>query len=148
MNQTDSPARRADRDEAATTTTELPGSADSASERPACDPKAAIARLGGYLDLYQSLLAKFFGDEAGNRARIAQALEQQDAAALHHAAHSLKGLAAACGATSIAQILAGLEQMGRCGELAQSARFAERLDRAFDQARYELAGYLVANDSS
>jgi HPt (histidine-containing phosphotransfer) domain-containing protein len=145
MNQTDSPARRADREESVTTTVESSG---PAAATPACDPKAAIARLGGYLDLYQSLLAKFFGDEAGNRARIAQALEQRDAAALHHAAHSLKGLAAACGATSIAQILAGLEQMGRCGELAQSARAAERLDRAFDQARQELAGYLVANEST
>jgi HPt (histidine-containing phosphotransfer) domain-containing protein len=148
MNQTDSPARRADRDEAATTSTELPGPGASASQSPACDPKAAIARLGGFLDLYQSLLAKFFGDEAGNRARIALAVEQGDAAALHHAAHSLKGLAAACGATSIAQILAGLEQMGRCGELAQSARAVERLDRAFDQARQDLAGYLVASESS
>lgn len=107
-----------------------------------CDPAAAIARLGGFEDLYRALLVSLFNDSSGSLAKLRLAVEQGDAPLVQFSAHSLKGLAVTCGANGVAAAAALLEAMGRGAELGESQRTLAALDHALSAARRELAGYL------
>ncbi len=80
---------------------------------PCCEIEAAIDRLGGDVELYKDLVERFLDDSAGTRRQIKVAIDAVDGAKLHAASHSLKGLAASCGATAAAEALAELESLGR-----------------------------------
>lgn len=73
-------------------------------------------------------LAQLFLQEAPTLlARINAAVAASDAAALRHAAHTLKGSAAVFGATATADIARHLEQRARDGALDGAAPDAARL---------------------
>jgi two-component system sensor histidine kinase/response regulator len=102
-----------------------------------CEIDAAIDRLGGDVELYKELVERFLNDTAGTRARLESAVEHANAGLLHSAAHSLKGLAASVGATTVASALADLEQLGRDGDLpavpAVWQRFRAEMERSADE---------------
>lgn len=106
-----------------------------------CDVPGAIERLGGDVQLYQELVQCFLDDSSGLLPAVQRAIQQRDANALHRAAHSLKGLAASCGATMVVNAAARLEQFGREHELDLIDDAWHPLEAAFNATRTALAAY-------
>jgi HPt (histidine-containing phosphotransfer) domain-containing protein len=73
------------------------------------NPERAIERLGGSKSLYANVVGRFLDDTAGNFSQLRQAVEADNRPRVKRMAHSLKGLAAMCGAESTHDALAGLE---------------------------------------
>ena len=106
-----------------------------------CEIDAAIDRLGGDVELYKDLVARFLDDTAGTRSQLDTARQRRDATLLHRAAHSLKGLAASVGAVSVAGVLGELEALGREATLDQLSPVWERFLSETEKAAQELAPY-------
>jgi HPt (histidine-containing phosphotransfer) domain-containing protein len=108
---------------------------------PCCEIEAAIERLGGDVELFKDLVDRFLDDSAGTRRKIEMAVESRDGALLHGAAHSLKGLAASCGAVAAADALAELESLGRACEFAQVPEAWSRFQAEMESTAEALAPY-------
>jgi HPt (histidine-containing phosphotransfer) domain-containing protein len=93
------------------------------------DLEGSLQRMGGDLELFRDLTEYFFADAPPLAERMAQAIEQNDAAQLERAAHSLKGLAANFGAAQVVSCAAQLEEFGRQRSAAQGARALVELHR-------------------
>ena len=106
-----------------------------------CDPAAAISRLGGDEALYREVVERFLGGAPEWIAKIDGAVASADCERLHRAAHSLKGLAAICGAVAVARVAGHLEQLGRDKEAA-TAHDLGQLKTAFAETQIDLAGYV------
>jgi HPt (histidine-containing phosphotransfer) domain-containing protein len=105
------------------------------------EPEAAIARLGGDLELYRELIQSFLDDSAGLLPRLEAAIAAAEAEAVHKAAHNLKGTAATCGAIAVAEVATELERSGLDRDLSRVNDQFSRLKRAMTEARRELARY-------
>jgi len=108
---------------------------------PCCEIDASIDRLGGDVELYKDLVDRFLDDRAGTRARVRDAIERADMPLLHSASHSLKGLAASVGATTVAAILGELEELGRSGDPTALLATWQRFQSAMESTAEELAPY-------
>ena len=108
---------------------------------PCCEVEAAIDRLGGDVELYKDLVDRFLDDTAGIRHRLQAAIDTQDGAKLHSAAHSLKGLAASVGAVRVAEALAELELLGRTGGFADVPAAWQQFRIEMERTADELAEY-------
>ena len=108
---------------------------------PCCEIAASIARLGGDVELYKDLVDRFLDDTAGTRARVAAAVERSDMPLVHSSAHSLKGLAASVGATTVTAVLGELEVLGRTGDTAGLGAVWQRFQSAMEGAADELSPY-------
>jgi HPt (histidine-containing phosphotransfer) domain-containing protein len=106
-----------------------------------CEIDAAIDRLGGDVELHKDLVERFLNDTAGTRARLELAMEHANPGLVHNAAHSLKGLAASVGATSVAAALAELEQLGRDGDLTDLSTSRQRFRAEMERSAEELSQY-------
>ena len=105
------------------------------------EPEAAIARLGGDVELYRELIRSFLDDSAGLLPRLEAAMATADAQGVHKAAHNLKGTAATCGAMSVAAVATELERSGLERDLSQADDQFARLKAELADARRELAPY-------
>jgi HPt (histidine-containing phosphotransfer) domain-containing protein len=72
-------------------------------------------------------------------AELRQAVEQRDACKIENAAHALKGSVANFGAGTAVDAAFRLEQMGRAGELSESAAALGALELALTTVCAELA---------
>lgn len=73
------------------------------------DLDAALARLGGNVDLYQQLYRMFIVDGAGMIDQLAQLLAAGRRQEAHRVAHTLKGLGGTMGTTALAAAAAEAE---------------------------------------
>lgn len=89
-----------------------------------------------------SLLGKvfesFLSDGAARLLALQRALENADAAALHKAAHAVKGASANIGARRMAEIAARLEEMGEAESLENAASSFAELEAEFGRVRSEI----------
>jgi len=99
---------------------------------------AAVARMGGSAGLHTRLAQQFAKDLSGTRARLAGALERQDAVVLRQQLHAAKGAAATVGAERLARLLAEAEK--RCAQGAWPV-WAD-LEAAIDGTRSAIAAAL------
>src|SRR6266481_269446 len=106
-----------------------------------CEPEAAIARLGGDVELYKELIRSFLDDSAGLVPRLAEAVAAGDDEAVHKASHNLKGTAATCGATSVAAVCAKLEESALKRDLSTAAGLFAQLHIELAEAAQQLSGY-------
>lgn len=116
--------------------------ADAASDA-ACNPEAALDRLGEDRELYRDVLVRFFADSPASLDRIGEAIENDDGDELHRASHSYKGLAAMSGTDQVARTAAELEQLGRSNQLAAASDLLARMKQELASARAELAPYYL-----
>jgi HPt (histidine-containing phosphotransfer) domain-containing protein/CheY-like chemotaxis protein len=107
-----------------------------------CEPKEAIARLGGDDELYGEVVRRFRDEGPKVLQTLRRHLESGNADVLHRAAHSFKGLAAMSGAAAVALQAAEIERLGRQGDLQQVEPLLNTLAAAIQQANVELATYM------
>lgn len=106
-----------------------------------CRPQEAIDRLGGMAELYGEVVDRFLNDEAGTLLKLHSATDLGDLIRARDAAHSLKGLAAMCGAVSVAGIAAAIEQVAQTGHFSLLASLSKRLDVEMSNAKSMLNAY-------
>jgi HPt (histidine-containing phosphotransfer) domain-containing protein len=106
-----------------------------------CEVEAAVGRLGGDVELYKELVQCFLDDTSSLLPKLRQAIDRRDSEGLHRAGHSLKGLAASCGAQGVAEAAGRLERVGREKQLEELEPAWMALQRALEATRHELANY-------
>ncbi|MCS7269753.1 MAG: response regulator [Gemmataceae bacterium] len=111
-------------------TTETPRPANT--PQPILDRHTAVERLGGDIALWTELAQLFLHDAQRLQQQILTAWTEQQASAMHRAAHSLKGAANYIGATAVAQLAFQLEQCAAAAQLAQAAPLIPQLEQALN----------------
>jgi HPt (histidine-containing phosphotransfer) domain-containing protein len=106
---------------------------------PIFDKRAALERMAFDAQLFGEMI-NLLRDDGPRRMREVQAgLEVGDLSRVHHAAHSLKGLAANFNAGRTVQAAAHLEKMAKAGERGQPlAAAAAELGAALSELLAEL----------
>lgn len=108
-----------------------------------CRPEEALARLGGYRDIYADTLASFLKDEDNFFGRIGEEIEKGNVAEVRRLAHTLKGFAAMCGAVSVSEVASLLEHSCHPGgDGGMGPAYYARLRREFALCHGQLAEYL------
>ena len=105
------------------------------------DPREAIARLGGLDELYADILGRFLDDSAGSVENLRSYAAAGDLKKTREAAHSLKGVAAMCGAAGVAGVAAALERSAQSGHCDAAAQLVKRLEIELVKARQSLGPY-------
>ncbi|MCS7065464.1 MAG: Hpt domain-containing protein [Fimbriimonadales bacterium] len=97
---------------------------------------------GGDSEFIAELLSDFLNIAPELLAQIEQAVAQGDAAALTHAAHTLKGSARSIGAESLAEKALALEQIGKSGMLQDAPEALPLLQAQWAQLQSYLQNWL------
>lgn len=105
------------------------------------DVDAAMSRLGSDMDLFCELAQLFAEDVPQLVTKIQRAIEQQDAATLQRAAHSIKGLAANFGAARCVSVAQELESLGKSRALSQASPLLATLQTRLQELDAALAPY-------
>lgn len=112
------------------------------------DLDGTMRRLGGDRSLFRDIARFFLEDTPGMMAQTTDAIRSQDAEAVAHWAHSLKGLALNFGAEQASAAAFALECSGRSGDLSSAtAQFAE-LEREVARLRTALEPYAAATGTN
>ncbi len=107
------------------------------------DREAALARVGGDLELLQEIARLFLDDTPNMLGAIEKAAESGDAKALERAAHTLKGCVSNFGAADAYEAALNLEKMGRAADLAGVPQGVDRLRKTLDELAPELNALTV-----
>jgi len=99
----------------------------------------------GSPDMVAELIALFLQDAPAQLSAMRAALAAGDAAALRHAAHSLKGSSGYLGARRLMALCAEVEQSARQGTLEAGVLKVEELVDEFERVRVELHGVRTAS---
>lgn len=102
------------------------------------DEALALSRVGGDRDLLKEVVELFLSDYPNTLDKIRDAVSAQDAHALEHHAHSLKGSVSTFGAQGAFDAALALERKGRNGDLAGIEEGLGRLESALGTLRPEL----------
>jgi HPt (histidine-containing phosphotransfer) domain-containing protein len=122
------------------TAKEMSGSIAVAEPTPPAAPEqkgnvvnrvALLARVGGKVAMLRDLIAMFRQDSGPMMISLAEALQQNDCKAVHHHAHTLKGMINFFGVPEVSELAFRLEKMG-------SAQDCSGGQGAFDALRGEL----------
>jgi PAS domain S-box-containing protein len=103
------------------------------------DYSAALARVGGDVDLLQELAGMFMEEYPKLLDEIRRGLAGRDAAVAGNAAHQLKGLLAQFGAEAARQAAYSVELPSRQGDLATASQNLQVLEAAMRLVHPELA---------
>lgn len=102
------------------------------------DFEVALARTGGDLDLLRDIAALFLNCCDQWMTEIHEAVAREDAQAVEHGAHTLKGSVATFGAEAVVEAAFHLEQLGRRRDLTVVAKAVHTLEIALAGLRPEL----------
>ena len=109
------------------------------------DREAALARVGGDLELLQEIAGLFLEDEQNMVAAIEQAVAASDAKGLERSAHTLKGCVSNFGAQNCFEAALHLERLGRASDFSGVTAGLTTLRAALDELRPELAALAAGN---
>jgi HPt (histidine-containing phosphotransfer) domain-containing protein len=102
------------------------------------DWDAALARVGGDVDLLNDIARVFLDDCPRALAELQDAGTRGDCALAERAAHGLKGAASNFGAKRVVEASLHIERMGRAGSLDGFAAALEALENGLASLREEL----------
>jgi HPt (histidine-containing phosphotransfer) domain-containing protein len=103
------------------------------------DKEAALACMGGDVQILADIAGLFLEDYPRMFADIQGAVARQDADALNRAAHALKGSLGYLGAQQTEALASQLEMMGRSGELENAGALTAELASHLEKLRPILA---------
>ena len=118
---------------------------DESNSIPEWDTRLALDNIDGDPADLKELLEIWLTQEPVLISRIQAALENQDTAQLHLAAHTLKGslkLFGFLGASSKAQ---QMENAGKSGQIAEGAKILQLLENELRLVSHHVQGFLATN---
>jgi PAS domain S-box-containing protein len=96
------------------------------------DEALALSRVGGDIELLKEVVELFLEDYPTTFEKIKVAVDGQDAPALEHHAHSLKGSVSTFGASRAFEAAFALEKQGRSGDLSGARDGLAELEKALE----------------
>ena len=102
------------------------------------DRDVALTRVGGDADLLREIATLFLDNYNGWLAELHQAISRNDAAAVEHTAHGLKGSVANFGAHAAVAAALEVEKIARSRDLSHVTSSLMALENALDELRPEL----------
>ena len=110
---------------------------------------AALERLRelnqeGQPDLVREVLTAFLADAPRRLAAVDDGISQEDRAAVHRAAHALKGAASTIGATTLKQLCRDVEEAAGAAALDRARDIAGQLRREAARVHLEINRILAA----
>lgn len=107
---------------------------DSISSNQAVDMNAAMEIFGDDTELLKEASGLFIDEDYPEQLKLLkEGIEQQDAAVVRAAAHSIKGAARTLGGTALGEVAFSLEQMGRDEDLTGAEQQLETMEKEFAQ---------------
>jgi PAS domain S-box-containing protein len=134
------PMRPEELAQALTRTKPLQAKSGGGSDEPSLDSGALdnLRELGGD-DFLTEVIDTFFADAPMLLATLRRSLDENDAAELRRAAHTLKSNGATLGAGDFAELCRTLEQRAKEGELTGAAELLDRVEHEYELLREALA---------
>lgn len=105
---------------------------------------AALARVGGDVDLLKEIARVFLDDCPRSLAELRDAAARGDCGAVERSAHSLKGAGSNFGASRMVAAALRIEQMGRDGELDDFAAALDVLESTLTSLCNELEALIAS----
>lgn len=102
------------------------------------DRAAALARVGGDMDLLREIAGVFLEEYSGTLADLRNAIEAADARKVERYAHALKGCISTFGTGPVFETALAIEQQGRCGDLTGISQKLSDLECGLNQMTVEL----------
>ncbi len=102
------------------------------------DVNAALARVGGQLDLLKELAALFIDDYPNDLSQIAASMKDRDAKQLERSAHRLKGSVANFGAPGLWALSSEIERKGKMGDWFGVPELVAQLEARMERMKQEL----------
>ncbi len=102
------------------------------------DLEAALARVGGHVDLLKELVALFIDDYPNSLNDILAGVRERDAPRLERSAHSLKGSVSNFGAPGIWTLAAELERKGRAADWNGVPELVKHLEERLERLKKEM----------
>jgi PAS domain S-box-containing protein len=99
---------------------------------------AVLARVGGNLKMLRELISVFRQDSTPILKSLAGALEKNDCKAVHHYAHTLKGMINFFGVSEVSELAYHLEKMGAAGDCSGGQESFDKLRRQIERMQAEL----------
>jgi HPt (histidine-containing phosphotransfer) domain-containing protein len=99
------------------------------------DDEALVERAVGDRELAQAIARSFLADIPGRLEALRGHVACEDAKAVQHQAHTIKGAAAAVGGEGVARLALALEQMGHAGDLLAAGSGLEALAAEFNRLK-------------
>lgn len=100
-------------------------------------------QVAGKPDLLTKIITSYLNTTPPIVKAIQEAVELGNAAALHHAAHSLKSSSAAVGAVAVSILCQELESMGRLNQMTHAADVLQRLAGDYTGVQKALTDHLA-----
>jgi len=97
----------------------------------------------GRPDLLAKILTSYLNTTPSIVQSIQQAIREDNASGLHHAAHSLKSSSAAVGAISFSALCQELESIGRSKQMEHAAACSEKFAAAYETVHKALTEHLL-----
>ena len=113
----------------------MPGETHTA----AFDRNAALARVGGDVELLKELADLFREEWPRSVAQLQAALDRQDSKSVQNEAHGLKGAVSNFGPTPAVEAAFFLERLGRDARLGEVPQALAELEQALNTLQSELA---------
>jgi CheY-like chemotaxis protein len=107
-------------------------------EEALVDRQAAMACVGGDLNLLAALVNMFRDEVPRMREQVRQALARQDSVAVRRLAHTFKSVLGNLGARPVAAVAGELERLGKSADLAGAPEVWGRLEHALDRLDAQL----------
>ena len=108
------------------------------------DRAAALARVGGDMDLLREIAGVFLDEYSGTLADLRKAIEAADARKVERYAHALKGCISTFGTGPVFETALAIEQQGRSGDLTGISQKLSELDSGLTQMTAELQALIAA----
>lgn len=108
------------------------------------DRAAALARVGGDMDLLREVAGVFLEEYSGTLADLRKAIEAADAHKVERYAHALKGCISTFGTGPVFATALAIEQQGRSGDLAGTSQKLSELEAGLSQLSAELQALVQA----
>jgi HPt (histidine-containing phosphotransfer) domain-containing protein len=102
------------------------------------DEALALSRVGGDFELLREVVGLFLDDYPRAVEKIRHAVTVNDASAVEHHAHSLKGSVSTFGAKDVFDAALALEKQGRNGDLSGAQDGLRTLENALQDLRPDL----------
>jgi HPt (histidine-containing phosphotransfer) domain-containing protein len=122
---------------------------ETAEDTPALDLSVLESRRGPQRDGEPDKLARIVGlfiDDVPLRLdELRHAVERGDAQKVEETAHMLKGGSGYMGAVQMAEICAGIQELGASGELSHAPELLDELEAEFKRIRPALEAAVTAN---
>ena len=103
------------------------------------DTASALARVGGNVELLREMMALFLDELPGLLTSLREAVTAEDAKAVEHAAHKLKGSVGNFSAHPAFEALLELEILGRDGNLSKAEPVYADLEKEIQRLKSAMA---------